>query len=518
MRGAITRPVRQRGLRRRWTAAFAVLLAILLVTATATWLFAHRVVDGFGTAAARLDAVNHLTADLRREVSSQEHAGHAIINGASIDIDGFLSQQAWISTRFAHGDAVLHTQGQRRQLDAAAKAWRASLDRLALWGNAALLPRTRPTNEMPHLALATDSTSILARLDRLDTEFQQSVDDRLAASRRLENVMYGVLAALFLLAVGSAAWFWHLMSNDVLRPVAALHDAVADLKSGHPDARVKLAGAARETELGTLADAFDAMAATVRKAHGQRAGLLKRSLDAGEQERTRVANELHDGPIQRLAAMSYLIDAGLVRDDRLDANAARDTLLDVRSRLAAEVEAVRRLMADLRPPMLDQGGLAAGLGDYVDQFSYEHSMPVTLHADIGDARLDPAVETVAYRLVQEALTNVRRHARATVASVALRRESDLLLVTVTDDGIGFDRDGDGADHFGLAAMTERVASVGGAVEIATAPGEGTVIHARIPAAIGPVPVTAPEPVAQHAPPPRTPVHDDRAPVDARNPR
>ena len=169
----------------------------------------------------------------------------------------------------------------------------------------------------------------------------------------------------------------------------------------------------------------------------------------------------------------------------------RERLEEAQSLAGQVLERVRELSLDLRPPMLDDLGLAPTLRWYVDGFSRRVGIPVELSTGALEARLPEEVETVLFRVVQEALTNVARHAHASSVLVRLGREpGGRAIVTIADDGVGFDveetarRPAAEGGGTGLLGIQERALSVGGAVRVETAPGGGTRLTVSIPIAVG----------------------------------
>jgi signal transduction histidine kinase len=215
----------------------------------------------------------------------------------------------------------------------------------------------------------------------------------------------------------------------------------------------------------------------------ERKGLLARVLQATEEERTRIASDLHDGPVQQLAILSY--NAHRARKQLSNENyQAVDTLLDkVERSLEGEVVVLRRLMSDLRPPVLDNRGLAEALAEHVEGFQRDTSIDAGVVAELPE-RLAPELETVLYRVVQESLNNVSKHAQASRVRVEVSTADGEVRLRVTDDGRGFDahvadqllREG----HFGLAGMKERVALAGGSLGVQSSPGRGTTIEVDLP--------------------------------------
>ncbi|GAA0970054.1 sensor histidine kinase [Actinocorallia libanotica] len=208
-----------------------------------------------------------------------------------------------------------------------------------------------------------------------------------------------------------------------------------------------------------------------------RAGELQRSreriLADAEEERRRLRHDLHDGLAPTLASLAMALDtARLTLGDRPEQ--VGPLLSDLRQRLAGAVGDIRELVAGLRPPALDDLGLAGavgGLADGTDGIMVEVKISGELTA------LPAAVEVAAYRIVSEALSNVRRHSLAASALVRLDRGPDALHLVVADPGTGVPQ---GRDGTGLAAMRERAAEVGGACTIGPRPGGGTAVVARLP--------------------------------------
>src|SRR6266545_4616811 len=221
----------------------------------------------------------------------------------------------------------------------------------------------------------------------------------------------------------------------------------------------------------------------LEKVETERKHLLDRTMRGAEEERSRIAAELHDGPIQRLTAIGYqLEEASLTLPSGNHADV--DELLSAAQRnLYAEINELRGLMATLRPPVLDELGLGLALADQLDSFERRTGIMCFLDTD-RDARLEPEIETVLYRVAQEALINVAKHSRAHHVWVYLRTDIDRVDMQVRDDGIGFDPSSvnglTGRGHFGLAGMRERVEMAGGRYRLLSSPGGGTAIRVRLP--------------------------------------
>jgi two-component system sensor histidine kinase UhpB len=216
----------------------------------------------------------------------------------------------------------------------------------------------------------------------------------------------------------------------------------------------------------------------------ERVQLLTRLVVAQENERARMARELHDELGQQMTALrltlEMLKDAAL---DRRDLRVQIETLQEMARQLDADV-AFR--VRGLRSAILETGGLAAALREYVGNWSQHYSVPMRLHTNVsGDHRLPPEVESTMYRVAQEALNNVIKHARARRVDIALERHADHVSLIIEDDGVGFDtskaaNDAYGLSGVGLVGMRERVALIGADLQIESKVGRGTTIFVRAP--------------------------------------
>jgi signal transduction histidine kinase len=214
----------------------------------------------------------------------------------------------------------------------------------------------------------------------------------------------------------------------------------------------------------------------------ERMRLLSRTVEGAEDERRRIAADLHDGPIQRLTAAAFTLDLLASRLARGERNIL-GLVEQIREQLAGEMRALRRVMAELRPPVLDEGGVAAAIRHSAEEI-LPPSMQCTVHDRTNAGRFIPEVETIVYRVAREALVNVQKHANARAVTVDVELAGELLSVAVSDDGDGFDQTEvasyPAGSHIGLVAMRERVESIGGELRIASAPGLGTRIEAVLP--------------------------------------
>jgi signal transduction histidine kinase len=228
-----------------------------------------------------------------------------------------------------------------------------------------------------------------------------------------------------------------------------------------------------------LLEAFAAQAATaVATAKTVEAERLRRSMAGAEAERRRWARELHDETLQALGGLKVLL-SGASRLD--DPGAMRAVMREAIEQLSRDIEALRGLIAELRPAALDQLGLEPALTSLAKRTSMTTGLEIHTQIDIPDGeRLAPELETTVYRIVQESLTNVAKHARAAHVELTVRCAEDELRISIADDGTGFDPEEAHNGGFGLAGMRERVELAGG--ELSVRPGDraGTTISARLP--------------------------------------
>ena len=222
-------------------------------------------------------------------------------------------------------------------------------------------------------------------------------------------------------------------------------------------------------------------AAAVGTAQNVAAQGVQRSLAAAEQERTRWARELHDETLQELAALKLLLATVRIATD---ASERETQLTHAANRIDVAVRALRNLITDLRPPVLDEQGLEPALETLAERLRSVSGLTVDLQVALGNEAgrktlLAPQVEDTIYRVVQEALANVVKHAVATRAHVRVQETDGIIELSVRDEGQGFAADAE-TTGFGLLGMRERLALVHGTVTIDSAAGEGTTVHASIP--------------------------------------
>jgi signal transduction histidine kinase len=204
---------------------------------------------------------------------------------------------------------------------------------------------------------------------------------------------------------------------------------------------------------------------------------LRRVVEGQELERRRLARELHDETGQALT--SILLGLRAV-EDAGGPDEVGDALGNLRQLVVATLQDVRRLAVQLRPKALDDFGLTAALERLTQTFAEASGVRVDLEARLGEERLAPEIETTLYRIVQEALTNVVKHAGATNVSILLVRRNGSASLVIEDDGLGFAPEEARADGLGLVGMRERVALHDGRLAIESSPGGGTTLAVEVP--------------------------------------
>jgi PAS domain S-box-containing protein len=223
-----------------------------------------------------------------------------------------------------------------------------------------------------------------------------------------------------------------------------------------------------------------------RRADAERRRLLNRVYEAQEGQDRRLAADLHDGHVQSLAAIGFKLEQARLRLGGSGSPEVDELLWQVTNDLSAEVTSLRRTIGRLRPLVLVEDGLEAALREEAKSACNRAALVACEVTSELDGRLDPVVETALFRVAQPALANIVDHAAATHALVAIACSDPGVILRVSDDGCGFDPDHvqvlGGVTRFGLIAMQERVEALGGSFRVTTAPGQGTVVEARVPLA------------------------------------
>jgi signal transduction histidine kinase len=242
-------------------------------------------------------------------------------------------------------------------------------------------------------------------------------------------------------------------------------------------------GPAFTAEDARLMEAFAAAAAiALAGAQDVAAQTRQRTIEASESERTRWARELHDETLQELGALKLALRATARLEDLAE---IRRSLTAATEQVGAGITQLRRLITDLRPAALDELGVAPALEALVERVEVVNGLDVTLKVELGwesgreASRLDGGLETTIYRLVQEALTNAVKHARASRVEIGVTERDRHVAIVVSDDGVGFDP-GASVEGFGLMGMRERVGLMDGSLSVESGAGRGTTLCCRLP--------------------------------------
>jgi PAS domain S-box-containing protein len=222
----------------------------------------------------------------------------------------------------------------------------------------------------------------------------------------------------------------------------------------------------------------------LRRQHEQIRALAARVAETGENERQRIARELHDQVGQNLTAIGISLNM-MKADLSVDAVGAAGYRLDDSLLLLGQVtESIRGVMGELRPPLLDEFGVVAALKWYGARFSSRTGIPVSVHGEDMHSGLAERVQIALFRIFQEALTNVARHAKAGRIRVTLEEDKKSVRLSIADDGIGFDasdlRRLTARSRWGIFNMRERAEVIGGKLRIESRPGKGTRVAAEVP--------------------------------------
>lgn len=301
---------------------------------------------------------------------------------------------------------------------------------------------------------------------------------------------YELVALLAGLGVLASVIVNYLVLRAALAPLISLEQTVTEVRNGNVDAR-----APRPTftdpRFEALRETLNAMLDAVATYRTRLRALSSQVITAQEEERKRISRELHDETAQSLT--SLLVGLRLLQGAR-NSDEVRATATELRELTARTLEEVRKLAVELRPTTLDHLGLVAALEWYSREYAGRLDAAVDFESEGLAERLAPEVELVIYRVVQEALTNIARHANATRVAIRLRFEEAAVEAVVEDNGQGFDvaeATSSRERGLGLFGMRERVELVGGTFNINTRPGEGTSIRIRVPVTTWGVGLTPP---------------------------
>ncbi len=206
-------------------------------------------------------------------------------------------------------------------------------------------------------------------------------------------------------------------------------------------------------------------------------------IKAQEEERHRVARDIHDGPAQLLANIVMRAEF-IIKMMEMDQARVREELHALQEMVRQSLQDVRKIIFDLRPMVLDDLGLVPAVKRYVEDFQAQYRIPVELVVIGNPRRFSMAVEVALFRVIQECLNNIRKHARARQVMIKLEILKKKINASVKDDGLGFNAgemmNGAGRRGFGLLGMRERIQILKGEIHIQSAPGQGAIINVSVP--------------------------------------
>jgi signal transduction histidine kinase len=282
------------------------------------------------------------------------------------------------------------------------------------------------------------------------------------AARRAIAAAVGGLAGSILLIVVFAGY----LTRAIVRPVRQLAAMAGRLAGGDLGTRMPVHGIG---EIGVLERSFNTMACSLEESRAELTASRARLVTAGDQARRRIERDLHDGTQQRLVSLVLDLRAAERTPSDPELRAQLDHVVDG---LTGAIDDLRDLSRGIHPAILSEGGLRPALKALANR----SGVPVELDVDV-PSRLPEPVEVAAYYVVSEALTNAAKHARASVAEVALQTGDGSLRVSVRDDGVGGAVRGGGS---GLVGLTDRVEALGGTISLVSPAGHGTALLVDLP--------------------------------------
>ncbi|NQW16800.1 MAG: HAMP domain-containing protein [Chloroflexi bacterium] len=290
------------------------------------------------------------------------------------------------------------------------------------------------------------------------------------------------LILLVAIAVGGSFVVVYWLSHILTRPLAQLVIAVQRVAEGDLSQRIRYPAT---DEVGQLGRSFNTMAQELETQETDRRLLMNKVITSQEEERKRVARELHDDLAQRLTSVLLSLEIAelKMRSGNLNGD---NPFVGARRETEDALEGTRKLIADLRPTVLDDLGLVPAIRSVADGHLSKTGTRVKLSAKGFSEKLAPEVETTAFRIVQEAITNIARHSQARNATIDLKLFDGSLQGEISDDGVGFDSQdinlramafGEG---LGLQGMRERASLLGGSLSLSAGKGRGTRVSFSIP--------------------------------------
>lgn len=280
-----------------------------------------------------------------------------------------------------------------------------------------------------------------------------------------------ILVSVFFVIVNLMVYF---AVNSALKPVAQILGALSELEKRNLQARLPIF---KLPELKDISIKFNAMANTLQKSIESNHSLTQQIIRLQEDERKNLARDLHDEIGQHLTAIH--IDASTILNAS-NMTAAKKSASEIDAVARQMMSIVHSMLQRLRPGGLDQFGLNVAVQELVDVWRQRnHGIEVNLKLDSNLQGIDETISIAAYRIIQECLTNVSKHARASIVNITLAQIGNKLSITIADNGLGFNEDAP-TSGFGLAGISERVEGLDGKITITHPPNNGVQIEVLLP--------------------------------------
>ena len=295
-----------------------------------------------------------------------------------------------------------------------------------------------------------------------------------AYAKHIQNLLFLVTVIL-----GFGLSIAYGLSLILTKPISRLSEAARAVGKG--DFKWKAPAWAKD-EIGALGIAFNEMSEELRRKEKMRELLLAKVINAQEEERKRIARELHDETSQALTSLMVGLK---IAEDSAEKDQVKKNTAELRALAAQTLQNVHHLATELRPSVLDDLGLVAAIQRYTREYSAKMDINIDSHVSgLGGQRLPSEVELTVYRIVQESLTNIAKYAAANNVSVVLRYRDSSLVAIIEDDGKGFDVNrvmaASNGNKLGLFGMYERASLIGGNLTVESQPKKGTTIFLEVP--------------------------------------
>jgi signal transduction histidine kinase len=291
-----------------------------------------------------------------------------------------------------------------------------------------------------------------------------------------ENLAFGVLFVSLIGVIIS-----YILAFTLNKPITNLLKGINQVRLGNMNIKIN---PWFKDEIGNLTEAFNEMIISLKHEYEMRRELMKKIITAQEEERQRISRELHDVTGQCLSS----IKIGLKSiESCFSSPEAKLKLEEFRTLLNKSLDEIHTLSVELRPPLLSDFGVFKAIEDLVNKLSANFSIKTnyTVSNSLKNQRFSPILEIGIYRIVQEAISNIEKHSKATEVKINFEKEDNKLILSIEDNGIGFSYEyislkKSGRSHIGLIGMKERAKILGGKLEIISAPQKGTKIIMEVP--------------------------------------